>query len=142
MPITQISIAVENQPGKLHAVCDVLEKEHINIKAIMAATKLVPVQLHVIVDDPEKALNVLDNHGYTTAIKEVIAVSAPDHPGGLNAVLRALLEKQINIDTLYPFINPNGSEAILILEVDKILEAKEILKKHWIKTYGQEIYRL
>ncbi|MBF0120048.1 MAG: amino acid-binding protein [Desulfobacterales bacterium] len=142
MPITQISIAVENKPGKLHEVCEILEKEHINIKGIMSSTKLEPVQLHMIVDDPDKALNVFNNKGYITASKEVIAVSAPDHPGGLNAVLRTLLEKQVNVETLYPFIKLSGGEAILILEVDKIIEAKEILKKHWIKTYGPEIYKM
>jgi hypothetical protein len=73
--------------------------------------------------------------------KEVIAVATPDHPGGLNAVLRPLIEAKVNIETLYPFINLRGDEAIVIMEVDKIAEAKTVLKKHWIKTFGSEIYR-
>lgn len=141
MPIRQVSIAVENQPGKLNQICDLLEKEQINIKAIMAAAKLSPVQLHMIVDDPDRAVSLLDSHGFTTATKEVIAVAAPDHPGGLNAILRTLLQGDVNVETLYPFINPGGNEAILILEVDKVLQAKNILKKHWIKTFGSEIYK-
>ncbi|MCX7679410.1 MAG: amino acid-binding protein, partial [Spirochaetes bacterium] len=63
-------------------------------------------------------------------------------PGGLNSVLRPLREAGINIETIYPFINLRGDEAIIIIDVDKIKEAKELLKKQWIKIYGKEIYKI
>ncbi len=141
MPITQVSVAIENRPGRLNEICDILEKEEINIKAIMASSVLSPVQVHLIVNEPERAENVLKSNGFTVTTKEVIAVATPDHPGGLNAVLRPLIEAKVNIETLYPFINLRGDEAIVIMEVDKIAEAKAVLKKHWIKTFSTEIYR-
>lgn len=140
MSITQISVAVENKPGKLDEICEILEKELINIKGIMASSVLSPVQVHFIVNDPGKAETVLKSNGFTVAKKEVIAVATPDHPGGLNAVLRPLIEAKVNIETLYPFINIHASEAIIIIEVDNIAAATEALKKHWVKTYGEEIY--
>ncbi len=140
MPITQISVAVENSPGKLNEVCDILEKELINIKAIMASSVLSPVQVHMVVSDPKKAETVLKNRGMRVSTKEVIAVATPDHPGGLNAVLRPLIEAHVNVDAMYPFINLHGDEAIMILEVDRIDEAKQVLKKHWVKTYSTELY--
>ena len=142
MPITQVSVSVTNMPGKLNEICDILENEEINIKAIMASSVLSPVQVHMIVNNPEKAENVLKSHGFNVSTKEVIAVATPDHPGGLNAVLRPLLEAHINIETLYPFINLKGDEAIVIVEVDKIKEAKDVLKKHWVKTYSTDIYKM
>ncbi len=141
MPITQVSVALENKPGKLNELCDILEKEQINIKAIMASSVLSPVQVHMIVSDPSRAESVLRNSGLTVTTREVIAVATPDHPGGLNAVLRPLIEAHVNIETMYPFINLRGDEAIMIMEVDKIKEAKEVLKKHWVKTYSVEIYK-
>jgi hypothetical protein len=141
MPITQVSVAVPNLPGKLNEICEILEKEEINIKAIMASSVLTPVQVHLIVNNPERAENVLKANGFEVSTKEVIAVATPDHPGGLNAVLRPLRDSRINVETLYPFINLRGDEAIVIMEVDKIKEAKEVLKKHWVKTYGPEIYK-
>ncbi|HPB83361.1 MAG TPA: hypothetical protein PK200_15085, partial [Spirochaetota bacterium] len=84
---------------------------------------------------------VLKSNGLNVSTREVIAVATPDHPGGLNAVLRPLLEAGVNVETLYPFINLRGDEAIVIIEVDKINEAKEVLKKHWVKTYSTEIYK-
>ncbi len=141
MPIRQVSVAVKNQPGAVHEVCEILEKEQINIKAIMGTAKGDHPQLHMVTDDPDKAISVLNGKGYTTSTKEVLAVTAPDHPGGLNAILRTLLEKQVNVELIYPFIYLNNNEAILILEVDNVLASKEILKKHWIKVADEEIYK-
>jgi hypothetical protein len=141
MSITQVSIAVDNAPGSLYKASFILEKEQINIKAIMAATELSPVQVHMIVDAPDRAVKVLQMNGFTVSTREVIAVAAPDHPGGLNAILRPLIEARVNIDCMYPFIYLKGDEAIIILDVDKIQEAKEALKKHWVKTYSVEIYK-
>ena len=141
MPITQVSIAVDNKPGSLYRATSLLEKEQINIKAIMAATEMSPAQVHMIVDDPDRAVKVLQINKFTVTTKEVIAVAAPDHPGGLNAILRPLIEANVNIDCMYPFIYLKGDEAIIILEVNKIQEAKDVLKKHWVKTYSTEIYK-
>ena len=141
MPITQVSVAVDNTPGKMLEITEILEFENINIKAIMASSVLSPVQLHLIVDDPERCFNILKGKGMQVEKKEVIAVATPDHPGGFNAVLRPLTETGVNIESLYPFIVLKGSEAIVILEVDDIKKAKEVLKKHWVKTYSTEIYK-
>lgn len=141
MTITQVSIAVDNTPGSLYRASSILEKEQINIKAIMASSGLNPVQVHMIVDDPERAINILTMNKFTVSTKEVIAVAAPDHPGGLNAILRPLIEAKVNIDSMYPFIRLKGDEAILILDVDRVKEAKDALGKHWVRTYGSEIYK-
>jgi len=142
MPITQIDIAVDNKPGRLNEICEILEKEQINIKAVMASSLSEPVPIHLIVNDPVRAENVLMSKGFTVQTKEVIAVASPDHPGGLNAVLRPLKESGINVETLYPFIFLGNGEAIIIIEVDNIEKAMEMLKKNWVKTYGSEIYKL
>jgi len=141
MPLTQISIAVDNKPGSLYRATLLLEKEQINIKAIMASSELISTQVHMIVDKPGRAVKVFETNNFVVSTKEVIAVAAPDHPGGLNAVLRALIEAEVNVDAMYPFIYLKEGEAILIMEVDKIREAKGVLKKNWVKTYSSDIYK-
>ncbi len=141
MSITQLSIAIDNTPGRLNQICEILEKEQINIKAIMACAELDSHPLKVIVDTPEQAYNVLITNGFSVQTKEVIAVGTPDHPGGLNVVLRALKEARVNVETLYPFITLKGDDAILIIEVDNIQKAKEVLRSQWIKTFSVEIYQ-
>lgn len=141
MPIRQVSVAIKDRPGAVHEICEILEKEQINIKAIMGTAKGGPPQLHLVTNNPDKAIAVLNSKGFTTSSREVLAVITPDHPGGLNAILRTLYEKNVNVELIYPFIYLNNNEAILILEVDQVLEAKEVLNKHWIKMVGEEIYK-
>jgi hypothetical protein len=141
MSVTQLSISIDNKPGRLNQICDILEREQINIKGVMACSELDPPRVKVIVDSPERAKNVLQSNGFDVTTSEVIAVGTPDHPGGLNVVLRALKEGKINVATLYPFITVKGDDAILIIEVDDILAAKEVLRSQWIKTFSTEIYQ-
>ncbi len=142
MSITQLSITIDNTPGCLNHICEILEKEQINIKGVMASSELSPnPTLKIIVDTPDQAYNVLLANGFVVRTNEVIAVGTPDHPGGLNVILRALTEARVNVETLYPFIALKGDDAILIIEVDDIEKAKDILRSQWIKTFSTEIYK-
>lgn len=142
MCIKQISVSLENIPGKLSEVSEYLGKEGVNIRAISVADTSDISTVRFVVDDPVKALNVLKSHGYLPKETEVIAVETPDHPGGLNAVLKPLREAQINVLYLYPFLGRVSDQAILIVGVDKIKEAIEVLQKNWVRVLGKEIYTL
>lgn len=142
MCIKQLSVSLENVPGKLSEVSECLGKEGVNIRAISVADTSDISTVRFVVDDPVKAMNVLKSHGYSPKETDVIAVETPDHPGGLNAVLKPLREAQINVLYLYPFLGRVSDNAILIVGVDKIKEAREILQKNWVRVLGKEIYTL
>jgi len=72
---------------------------------------------------------------------DVLAVEMPDHPGGMNAVLRPLRDAKINVISMYPFIG-RASNPIIVLEVDKLKEATEVLKRNWVKLWSKDLYRL
>ena len=73
----------------------------------------------------------------------VIAVEVPDHPGGLQAVLKPLKAATINVTYLYPYLGRGESgQPIVMVGVDKTEEALEVLKRNWIHTFGKEIYSL
>jgi hypothetical protein len=72
----------------------------------------------------------------------VLAVETPDHPGGLTAVVKPLNDAGINIHYLYPFLGRESDQAIVILGVDKIEEAQDVLKQNFINVLGKEIYNL
>jgi len=95
-----------------------------------------------ILDDPVKAVNILRGHGYATKETEVLAVECPDHPGGVNAVLKPLRTANINVLYLYPYLGRVSDQAIVILGVDRTEEAEEVLKRNWVKTLGKEIYNI
>jgi hypothetical protein len=143
MSVTQLSVDVENTPGKLFAVCQVLSSEGINIRAISFAATSDLSTVRFVTDNPVKTTNVLKSHDYAVKEAEVIAVEVPDHPGGLLALLKPLRASGINLLYLYPYLGRGASgQAIVIVGVDKTQEAIEVLAKNWVKTFGKEIYAL
>jgi len=141
MPVKQISVSLENVPGKLSEMSDYLGENGINIIAISVADTADISAIRFVASDPEKAANVLRTHGYPIKMTEVLAVEAPNHPGGLNAVLKPLKEVSINVNYLYTCLG-RGENTVLIVGVDRMEEAIQVLKKNWVHMYDEELYKL
>ncbi len=143
MCVTQVTVSLENKPGKLLDISERLGAEGINIRAISVADTSSFSAVRFVADDPKKTVNVLQSHGYTLTETDVIAVEVPDHPGGLQAILRPLKSAGINVHYLYPYLGRGESgQPIIIVGVDKTEEAVELMKKNWVHTFGKEIYAL
>ena len=143
MCVKQVSVSLDNVPGKLLDVSQVLGAEGINIRAISVADTSDISTVRFVADDPKKTINVLKSHGYSIKETDVIAVEVPDHPGGLQAILKPLKRANINVLYLYPYLGRGESgQAIIIVGVNKTKEAIEVLKKNWVHTFGKEIYAL
>jgi len=143
MSVKQISISLENVPGKFLEVSELLGAEGINIRAISVADTTDISTVRFVTDNPEKTANVLRSHSYPVRETDVIAVEVPDHPGGLRAVLKSLKETNINVTYFYSYLGRGESgQPIVIVGVDKTEEAIEVLKKNWLQTFGKEIYAL
>ena len=143
MCVKQVSISLDNTPGRFLAVSEYLGAEGINIRAISVADTSDISTVRFVTDNPDKTINVLKSHGYAVKETDVLAVEVPDHPGGLKAVLKPLRDAGINVTYLYPFLGRGESgQPIVILGVDKTKEAIEVLQKNWVHTFGKEIYAL
>ncbi len=142
MILKQISVELKNQPGEMSRVSDLLGEEGINIRAICAAPEGEKSILRFVVDNPDKMIDLLQGNGYKLMIEPVIAVETPDHAGGLNAVLKPLKEANINVSYLYPFIGRFHDNAVLILGVDKIEPAIEVLRKNYLTILEKELYQI
>ena len=130
MCVQQILVSLENVPGKLLEVSECLGAEGINIRAISVADTSDVSMVRIVADDPEKAANV-------------IAVEVPDHPGGLQAVLKPLKQANINVLYLYPYLGRGQTgQAVVIVGVDQTEKAVQVLRKNWVHTFGSEIYAL
>ncbi|MBA4397786.1 MAG: hypothetical protein C0394_10475, partial [Syntrophus sp. (in: bacteria)] len=97
MAVLQISIQLDNVPGALTKLLDILDKESISAKAISAASTDEVSTLRLVVNDPEKAVTVLKSFNFKYTIYPVIAVEVPCHPGGMNAVVKPLSDGEVNI---------------------------------------------
>jgi hypothetical protein len=142
MAVKQICLRMKNRPGVLQQVTDILKVEGVNIRAITVVDPGEEALVRMMVDDHDRACNALESNGFSLECSEVIAVEIPDHPGGLNAVLAALKEAEINVLQLYSYIGRSGENAILILGVDKHEEAKVVLKRNWVHLLDEEVYGL
>ena len=143
MSVKQISVSLENVPGMFLRVSECLGEEGINIRGLSVADTSDISTVRFVVDIPEKAANVLRSLGYSVKETDVIAVEVPDHPGGIQAVLKPLREANINVLYLYPYLGRGESgQPIIIVGVDRTEEAIKVLKKNWVYTFGNEIYTL
>lgn len=142
MPVKQLRLETANVSGKLSYLSDVLAKHGVNIRAISVGQESTEISsICIIVDDPKKAKNALHAEDIDFVETDVLAVEMPDHPGGMNAVLRPLRDAKINVITMYPYIG-RASNPIMIMDVDNIKDATDVLKRNWVKLWDKELYRL
>jgi hypothetical protein len=143
MFVKQVSVVLENVPGKFLSVSECLGREGINIRAISVAETSDRSTVRFVTDNPEKTVRVLKSNGYSVSVADVIAVEIPDHPGALKAVLKPLKEVNINVLYFYTFLGRGESgQPIVIIGVDKTEEAVEALEKNWVHLFKDEIYSL
>ncbi|MBQ5334028.1 MAG: ACT domain-containing protein [Oscillospiraceae bacterium] len=126
MLVKQISVFVENKPGKLSAVTRLLADNNVDIRAFSVADSRDFGILRLIVNDPEKASEVLKAAEVTISVTNVIAVCIGDRPGGLAEAVDCLYKSNISVEYMYAFVEKSGDNAFAILRVennDKALEA-------------------
>jgi hypothetical protein len=125
MPIAQqISVFLENRPGRLGTLCEVLADQGVNLQAIMVPSGTDYGIVHVIVDRHEDALQTLEERGYRTYTSRVLDVTLDDHPGALAELAERLSANQIDIKYAYSAI---GDRARLILAVNDAERARDLV---------------
>ena len=125
--IDQLSIFLENKEGRILSTLDVIENLGINIRALSLADTSEFGILRLIVTDPYKVKETLEEKGFIVKITKVFAVSITDEPGGLNTILRLLDENNINLEYLYAFVEQKTYAAIVILKLEDMPKAYDII---------------
>lgn len=138
MFVKQISVFLENKPGKLSQVTDILEKNNIDIKAISIADTTEFGILRMIVDKPKEAVEAIKAEKFPVSTTDVLAVEVTDKPGGLNHALQVLNDAGISVEYLYSFIKRNGERALILFRVEEPDRAVEVLRSAGIKLYSTE----
>jgi len=138
MKVRQLSIFLENRSGRLAEVTEILGEASINIRALSLADTSDFGILRVIVDDPDKALRILEENGFTVTGTDVLAVEVEDKPGGLARVLKLLEEEEVNVEYMYAFMEKLTDHALLIFRIEDIEGAIEICRKHGIKILSEK----
>ena len=138
MKVEQISVFIENKSGRLAEVTGVLGEAKVNIRALSLADTSDFGILRLIVDDSERALNVLRDRHFTVNKTEVIGVEVPDSPGGLSSILKILDKNLINVEYMYAFVERSGSNAVIIFRFDNIDQAISVLLNNGVNILDGE----
>jgi hypothetical protein len=143
MFVEQISIFLENKSGRLAEVTKILGENDIDISALSIADTTDFGILRLIVNKPDKALEILKENGFTVSSTNVIAVEVADKPGGLSKALEVLHDAQIGIEYMYAFVGKTESDAMVLLRVDTPENAVKVLEARGIKVLtASQVYKL
>ncbi len=139
----QISVFVENKPGRIERVTEILMKADVNIRAITVMGTFEYGVIKLLVDKPKAAYEALKSNGITAYKREIIAVLMDDQPGGLYRIAKVFGQKKINIEDAYGFVIQDKKRAVLVVDVGKIQEAEKVLKEEGLTILSdEEIYSL
>jgi len=131
--IKQISIFMENKPGRMARVAKTLSDADVNIRALTIAEAGDFGVIRMVVDDTEKGYRVLRDGGFTVSETDVLAVEIKDSPGGLYEIVNTLGENDINMDYAYAFVTAKAERAMLILRVDDTKRAAQVLNEAGVR---------
>ncbi|PLX80088.1 MAG: amino acid-binding protein [Desulfuromonas sp.] len=141
MKVAQISIFIENKTGRLAEVSRVLGDAGVNIRALSLADTSDFGILRLIVDQTDKAKEVLKKEGFTVSKTEVIAVEVPDRPKGLYSILDILDKGKVNVEYMYAFVERCGENAVIIFRFDDVDAAIKVLTENSVQVLpGDRIY--
>jgi len=143
MKVEQISIFLENKSGRLAEVTNILSRAGVNIRALSLADTADFGILRLIVNQSDRAKQVLKENGFTVGKTEVVALEVPDRPGGLGEILKILHEAGINVEYMYAFVQRSGDNAVIIFRFDELDKAISVLTGARVRVLrGEEVYSL
>ena len=128
MLVKQISVFLENKPGRLSEAAEVLAKNGIDISALSLADTDEYGVLRMIVSDPDKAKNALGESGVICKVTDALVVAIDDRPGGFSESLRILTDNGIEVKYMYACVSREQGKAIMVLSVADPAKADALIR--------------
>lgn len=135
-PVKQFSVFAENRVGRLFDLTALFRENDVHIMALTVLDTTDSAIMRVIVDDPDRAKELMINNDFPYTECDVLAVEISDE-SDLKPVLAALLEAEINLHYIYSFIKrPEGRSAVVINTEDTDV-ATQTLNHHGFRVLTQ-----
>ncbi|WP_299582023.1 hypothetical protein [uncultured Sunxiuqinia sp.] len=136
----QVSIFLENKTGHFERVTRVLRANKINIRSMtLTHTASGWGILNLLVDQPERAKEALQENGLSAALRQVLVFGMDDHPGGLDEILLQLAQAGLNFLNAYGRVLEDGKKALLIVDVEDYEAALELVAQNDLLPLGDEV---
>ena len=121
MSIRQISVFLENRPGKLYELTGLLARHGIDMRALSIACAL-----------------ALREGQFIAQFSDVLAFAVPDEPGGLHNLLSEFNAARVNIEYMYAFLGGEPGRAYMIFRVTDTARAEAALTSRGLRSLTLE----
>ena len=129
MPIEkQLSVFMENKPGRLSQICGTLADVGINIRAMSVHDTVDHAIVRLIVDNPTKALILLEEEGVYIISQDVVVLEIENKPGIISDIAKRLFRADINIEYAYCTASKNQDFGCLVIKTKDAEQTLEILE--------------
>ena len=125
----QLTVALENQPGRLAAICRKLAEHNINIKDLAVLDNIEQGVIRLVTSNPSLTRELLVKEGHYVVEADVLMVDLRDAPGQLARLSDALARAGVNIDYAYGSEDPAEVKMRLIVKASPLGRAEEVLSK-------------
>lgn len=127
MKLKQLSVFLENRPGHLSHVCEVLAQAGIDIATMTLADTSEYGILRLIIRDWQRAKEVLDTAGFAVNTTDVLAIEVADEPGGLEKILKTAEAGGLSVEYMYAFARKPGENALIVIRFDDLNRACTVM---------------
>ncbi len=126
----QFEIYVQNKPGDVAWVAEVLSRNSVNIRGISTDLGSAQPMIRIVTDDEASARSALRAANLEFSEREIDIISLPDRPGELAKVAKALSRSGINIESIYILGTHGNSVDEVAIATDDSIRAREVLFKY------------
>jgi hypothetical protein len=123
----QLALFLENRPGALARVCDVLARANIKIYALSTSDTVDHIVVRLVVSDSAQALRIFEEHGSLVVEADVLLIEGENKAGTLAGIAHAFAEARLNIDYAYSATTPEARKGLLILRTSNAHKALKVL---------------
>lgn len=135
-PAKQFSVFTANRLGRLHDLIGFFASRNVHVLALTVLDSTDSAILRLVMDDPDKARELLREQGFAFNESDVLVVEM-DAATELGRLMTALLEAELNINYLYSFIPHPRGKSLLALSMEDNEMAEQVLKKHQFRVLKQ-----
>ena len=121
---SELTVRLQNSPGALRRICQILEEERVNIIALSVETA---GSLRILPDNPLRAVNALETHNYAVQSHDVLFLELSHSPGSLGEITQLLAKADVNIDYIYAAGSQDRKNAVAVIGVEDVMRAATLV---------------
>lgn len=137
--VKQLSVFLENRPGRLYNLTDTLGRAGIDIVSLSVADTRDFGIVRFIARDNDAAYAVLKEAGFAVGETELIGIGVEDKPNAMGEVIALMDGAGINIEYLYSFVLNGTGTARVLLCVEDTERAVKIMEENGICLLSEKI---